>query len=389
MISSLGRLAILASHPVQYYAPLFRNLARRTDIHVFYAHKATPEQQAIAGFGAKFDWDIDLTSGYEHSWLTNVSKSPGTSKFDGCDTPDITNVLEVGQFDSLLVMGWHLKSMLQGMWAAKRLGIKLLVRGDSQLSTPRSLAKRAGKKVVYPLFLKLFDAALYVGQRNKAYYQHYHFSRERLFHSPHCVDNERFRTAATKAARDELRSRLAVPPNAKMILFAGKLIPVKRPLDVVESTSKLIASGLDARVLVAGAGQLEDQLCQKAKLLGVPIYSLGFQNQTEMPNCYAASDALLLPSRETWGLVGNEALACGRPIVVSSEVGCSADLAADGIVGRTFDFGNPEAAADALARLFAAPPTQAQIRAVSDRHSLDAATNGILEALAMIRSRTS
>src|SRR5262245_3093556 len=142
MALTQARVAILASHPVQYYAPLFRELSRQLNVHVFYAHKATPEQQAEAGFAVPFDWDTDLLSGYPHSFLRNVARQPGAGHFAGCDTPEIGERLNEGRFDAVLTFGWHLKSLLQGVWAAKRLGLPVLVRGDSQLSTQRSLAKR-------------------------------------------------------------------------------------------------------------------------------------------------------------------------------------------------------------------------------------------------------
>ena len=69
------RLAVLASHPVQYYAPMFQELARRLELEVFYAHQATPDQQAAAGFGQAFEWDVDLLSGYRHTFLKNVARA--------------------------------------------------------------------------------------------------------------------------------------------------------------------------------------------------------------------------------------------------------------------------------------------------------------------------
>src|SRR5262245_41269569 len=129
-LSRLIRLAVLTSHPVQYYAPLFRELAKAVDLHVFYAHRASPAEQAQAGFGTPFEWDVDLTSGYAHTFLENVARRPGTDRFSGCDTPRIGCLLREGRFAALLVMGWHLKTYLQGTLAARRLGIPVMVRSD-------------------------------------------------------------------------------------------------------------------------------------------------------------------------------------------------------------------------------------------------------------------
>jgi glycosyltransferase involved in cell wall biosynthesis len=381
------RLAVLTSHPVQYYAPLFRELAERVDLHVFYAHNATAEQQAAAGFGQAFNWDVDLTSGYAHSFLHNVATRPGTDSFGGCDTPDIPNRLRDGGFDAVLALGWHLKSMLQGIFAARRLGIPVMVRGDSQLGTPRGAVKTAMKRVTYPALLRVFDAALYVGQRNFDYYRHYGYPAARLFHSPHCVDTERFAGSATPQARAVLRSRLGIRNDEKVVLFAGKLILLKRSIDVVEAIAQLMQRNVSARLMMAGSGPLEAEVRARAQALGVSLDCLGFQNQTEMPSAYAAADLLVLPSaHETWGLVCNEALACGTPIVVSDQVGCAPDLAKDGLVGRSFSMGNITELADACAATFANSPSSAAIRAVSDQFSIQRAVGGIVEAVEMVVS---
>jgi glycosyltransferase involved in cell wall biosynthesis len=385
----MTRLAVLASHPVQYYGPLFRELAQRVDLTVLFAYRATPADQARAGFGTAFDWDIDLTSGYPHEFLDNVSVTPGTEHYAGCDTPGIGRRLRGGRYDALLVMGWHLKSYVQGIMAAKRIGLSVLVRGDSQLATPRSSLKRVAKSLAYPPLLRLFDAALYVGQRSKAYYTHYQYPEDRLYFSPHCVDTERFGRAATEAARRQIRANAGISAAAETVLFAGKLLPFKRPLDVVLAAARLKAKGRPVEILVAGDGELREPMITTAEAAGVPIHMLGFRNQSEMPAVYAAADALVLPSdaRETWGLVANEALASGRPVIVSDACGCAPDLAADGGVGRAFPVGDTAALAGSIAALLVAPPSLAAIRDVSDRHALSAAVNGIEAALRNLRQR--
>jgi glycosyltransferase involved in cell wall biosynthesis len=376
-------LAILSSHPIQYYGPLFRRLAEHVDLKVFFAHRQTPQDQARAGFGTAFDWDVDLTSGYAHAFLTNVSRRPGTDHFGGCDTPDLAARLRLGRFDRLLVMGWHLKSYVQGVLAAKRLGIPVLVRGDSQLATPRSSLKRVAKSLLYPHLLRRFDAALYVGARARAYYEHYCYPSERLFFSPHCVDTAWFAARATADARALLRARFGIAPETFVLLFAGKLVPFKRPADIVAAAASCRDIGLAVEIMVAGDGELRQHVSSAAASLGIPLHVLGFCNQTEMPHVYAASDVLILPSdgHETWGLVANEALACGRPVILSDACGCSTDLAADGRAGRMFPTGDISALAAAIRALIASPPPVETIAAVSERHGLVAAASGVFAAL--------
>lgn len=379
------RLAVLASHPIQYQAPLFRELARRLDLLVFYAHRTTPADQADAGFGVGFEWDIDLLSGYEHRFLENISRQPGLDHFSGCDTPSISRELVQGHFDALLVTGWHLKSFWQAIWAAKRAGIPVIVRGDSHLGTPRGPLKRAAKRLVYPPAMRVCDIALYVGIRSREYWEHYGFPKDRLVFSPHCVDNAWFARRATRTAGLACRGRHGISPSTRLLLFAGKLIPSKRPLDLLAAAVALRPAIGDLAVLVAGAGPLAGRLSSTANATGVALVQLGFCNQTTMPEAYAAADVLVLPSdSETWGLVANEALACGRPIVVSDACGCAPDLAEDRVAGRSFPVGDTALLAEAIADLFSSPPPAKAIAAKISRYSVEAAAEGVCNALDML-----
>ena len=384
------RLAIVASHPIQYQAPLFRELARRLDVTVFFAHRANKSDQAEAGFGVDFDWDVDLLSGYRQKFLENVSRRPGLEHFTGCDTPSIRQELLHGQFDGLLVMGWHLKCYLQAIWAAKRTGIPVMARGDSQLATPRSALKRIGKSIVYPLALGVFDAALYVGVRSRAYWRRYGYPDDRLFFSPHCVDNDWFAERATFDARQELRARHGISAETDVALFAGKLMRIKHPLDLIAAAALLRAQQRQIAVMVAGSGRLSEEMSSKAAAENIQIVQLGFCNQTHMPAAYAAADLLVLPSeQETWGLVANEALACGRPIVVSDACGCGPDLAEDGVVGRVFRAGDIQSLARAIMDLADRPPTKAAIARRAAQYGPHTAADGIQDALEAIASMRS
>lgn len=375
------RLAVVASHPIQYQAPLFRELARRTDLKVFFAHRATAADQAKAGFGVAFDWDIDLTSGYAHQFLQNRSRSPNIESFSGCDTPSVADALAGFEPDVLLLTGWRLKSDWQALIAAKRRRTPVIVRGDSQLQTPRNLAKRALKTLLYPVGLRQFDAALYVGERSRRYWTHYGYPAARMFHAPHCVDNDWFAERATAEARRGLRRELGAPDDAFLVLFAGKLADYKRPLDAVAAAAAARRSIPGLRLMVAGSGARGEEMGALASRLELPLYMLGFRNQSEMPGTYAAADILILPSdgAETWGLVANEAIACGKSIVVSDACGCALDLA-DGVVGKAAPVGDIDALAAALVQMHDQPPSCEALAIKATAFSLSTTANGILMA---------
>ncbi len=373
------RIGYLVSHPIQYYAPLFRELARHCDLTVFYAHRQTAAGQADAGFGVAFDWDVDLLSGYESRFLDNVARQPSTDRYFGCDTPGIAAEIERGRFDAFVVPGWALRTYWQAVQACRRLGVPVLVRGDSQLGSQRRRAVRLAKSVLFPWLLRRFDGFLYVGQRNRAYLEHYGVPADRLFFSPHCVDNDAFARASAEA-------RAAAPPrrpgDRRRLLFVGKLIGRKHPADLVRAAA--LVPGFPVEVAFAGAGELEGPLRQIAVEAGVDATFLGFRNQSELPAAYAAADLLVLPSDglETWGLVVNEGMACGVPAVVSDAVGCGPDLVDPGRTGAIFPLADVPGLAAAITSVLELDPAEVRQHLADkmNRYSPRAAAVAIVEA---------
>lgn len=392
------RLAIVTSHPIQYHAPWFRSLSRAVDLEVLYSHQQDAAGQAAAGFGHEFDWDLPLLDGYQYRWLTNVARTPSVDTYAGCDTPQVGDVLDAGGYDACLVTGWYLKSSVQAIRACWRSQRPVLVRGDSQLATPRSWMVQAAKYVPYRWLLPKIDAHLYVGRANYEYLRYYGVASDRLFFVPHFVDNERFRDGAAVARQDgsaaALREAVGAGPGSVVFQFAGKLIPKKRPLDFLRALARLVEDGLDARALVIGSGPLEHELQQFVTSRSLPVRFLGFQNQRDMPRCYAAADCLVLPSDggETWGLVVNEAMACGRPAIVSAAAGCSRDLVHEGDTGATYVCGDIAGLADrmrAMMKQLSQDPSRflSGLTGMMACYSVDRAVAGTLMALQAVTQR--
>ena len=383
------RIGFLISHPIQYLAPLFRELAKQCDLTVFYAHRQTAEQQARAGFGVAFEWDVDLLSGYHSRFLRNVARAPSTDRFFGCSTPEIAAEIARGAFDGFVVPGWALLTYWQAVRACRHAGVPVFARGDSQLVGPRGKAVRLAKAVAFRGILRQFDGFLYVGQRNRDYLLHYGAPAGRLFFSPHCVDNDAFRVASEAARRQ-------VPADAGLsrlprILFVGKLMERKRPFDVLRAAAQLRARGRLVEVAFAGSGELQGALAETAAAAGVPVRFHGFVNQSELPGIYTSADVIVLPSdgRETWGLVVNEAMACGVPAIVSDAVGCGPDLVEPGVTGEIFPLGDVPALADALEAVlsFKRDRTRAALAGRMQTYSPERAAQGIAGAVGTLRSR--
>lgn len=382
------KLGILTSHPIQYQVPLFRELACQVDLKVYFAHRQTAEGQAKGGYGVAFEWDIDLLSGYSSEFLANCARNPNVFTFNGCDTPDIAWAIHLEKFDAFLVTGWYLKSYWQAIRACRRFGVPIMVRGDSQLGTQRSLFKRFAKELLYRWLMGQFDRFLYVGKRNLEYLLHYGASQEHCFFSPHFVDNEWFKnkSAISSEQRRTVRQRLGAGPSDVVLLSVGRLVAMKRPLDLLRAARLLREQSISVRVVYVGAGPLGGAIEKEAKALGVQATMAGFRNQSELPQIYASADLLVLcsSSSETWGLVVNEAMACGTPAVVSDAVGCGPDMVEQGKTGCIYPVGDVQALAGAVKRMLLSgipEKTRQELKAKLQGYSVERAAAGVMRVL--------
>ena len=364
------RLAIFTSHPIQYQAPLFRALAASQLIEptVYFGSRHGVDVALDAGFGQTFRWDIPLLDGYEHAFLPNTASKPDVSRFTGVRVSHAESVLAHGNHDALLLLGWQTLAHVQMLKAAWQVGIPVILRGESTLQREPAARRRASARRVMwlPIRRRLYHAAfdrvqafLVIGSRNRDYYRSFGVPDEKLFWAPYGVDNDWFSLADhdRAAARSRVRSRLGVGPDTLVFASSAKLIERKRPLDLVDAVAALHARGADVHALFIGDGEERTAIEQRAISVGIgrAVTIAGFVNQRELPDWYAAADALVLPSdsRETWGLVVNEAMAAGLPVVVSDAAGCSADLVHNGENGYTYACGDVAALADRLTTIVA------------------------------------
>jgi glycosyltransferase involved in cell wall biosynthesis len=339
------KIGILASHPIQYHAPLYRALAAVCDLDVFYAHRQDAEGQAASGFAKGFDWDVDLLDGYRSRFLRNEARVPDAGAFRGCDTPEIRGVISRGGFDGFIVMGWHLQAYWQALAACRKAGVPCLARSDSQLLPPPVWLKRIVKAVVYPRLLGRFAGFLVPGRRSRDYLRRYGIADARIFDVPYSVDTELFKRDAS-GDRDAVRAEMGAGPGDLLLLSIGKFIPLKRMADVIAAVARLRGRNVPARLCLIGSGPLDAELRSQAAQCDAPVRFLDFRNQSQLPRYYRAADLLVLASdSETWGMVVNEAFACGAPAVVSDAVGCAPDLIRPGVTGDTFPVGDVDALA--------------------------------------------
>jgi glycosyltransferase involved in cell wall biosynthesis len=353
------RLAVLTSHVIQYQDPLFEKLAAEQDVDltVFFCSEWGAVPYRDPGFGREVQWDLQrMREGYRSQVLRNWAVQPHASRFWGLVNPGIAAKLATGKFDAVWVHGWSNCTTWIAMLTAFTLGLPVLLRGENHRLSPASSPFRESLKRVFlkPLFRHI-SGFLAIGSLNAEYYRAYGVPPRRIFNVPYSVDNKRFmeQAAALRPARESIRARLGIGGETPVVLFSGKLIPNKAPMDLLRAFEGAVASS-PAHLIFLGDGQLMPELKQYVASRNIPnVHFAGFRNQSELPEFFVASDIFALPSRfERWGLVVNEALCFGLPVVVSNQVGASADLVEQGRNGFVFPSGDIPALRDCLIRLF-------------------------------------
>lgn len=332
------RLAIVTTHPIQYYAPIFKLLQQRgaIEIMVFYTWGEQSAKKYDPGFGATVSWDIPLLDGYPYTWVENTSADPGTHHYKGIINPELNHQISDWKPDAIMVIGWAWQSHLKTIRFFKG-NIPVYFRGDSTLLAEPKGIKGLIKSIFLKWVYKHVDVAFYVGINNKAYFKKYGLRDDQLVFAPHAIDNERFGQDCSVQA-NELRSSIGLKHNDMLVLFAGKFEPVKNVALLVSAFIKLNRPGV--HLLLVGNGMLEGQIRELAAN-DRNIHFKGFTNQSEIPGVYQACDLFCLPSvSESWGLAVNEAMACGRAVLVSNTVGCVADLVKEGSNGSVFKCGD-------------------------------------------------
>jgi len=394
--SATGRrwkLAVLNSHPIQYFAPLYRRLAREpeVDLTVLYCDRGGAFDPS---FGKKVVWDVPLLEGYRYRFLANFRRG-GPGGVLSLINPGIVTTIFRGRYDALWIHSYAHITHAMAIGAAAATGTPLFCRTEASLRYDRHVRRSAFIRVVKPVLLRMLmrrlTAALAIGTDNREFFLHYGVPPSRIFPVPYTVDNEYFltHTARWRGQRHQVRESLGIPRQDVVFLFAAKMIPLKRPRQLVEAFAK---SGPPhaATLLMVGDGPELRGVQQAASALNVEskVRFVGFANQSEMPKYYAISDVMVRPDgiyKGDWGLTVNEAMAAGLAVVASDQIGATTDLVKHGVNGVVVPFGHDDALAGALRDLARDPVTVREMGLASEKiistWSYEECVAGVLAAL--------
>jgi glycosyltransferase involved in cell wall biosynthesis len=381
------RVAVTASHPIPYQAPLFAELARRAELEVmvFFGDDYGKRPRSSAWGIRDFVWQGELTEGYPHVFLANWAPRPHPSTFAGKLNPGLIPAVMRFRPDALLLSGYASLYHWQSLVAGALCNAKILYFADSSRA-PQPGSKGKLKHAVLSRLYERIDAFLVIGRKNHEHYLAYGVPEEKFFSFPYSVGNARFRRQADelRERRTELREAFGVPEGATCVVYVGRLSPEKNVAELIQG----VQGAADNFLLVVGSGPEQRELeALAARVLPGRYRFAGFLNQDRLGEVYTAADMMALPSRyEPWGLVCNEAMNFGLPLVVSDCVGAGPDLVISGETGFVYPLGDSAALSRALEgarRMLLRDPDgvrSAVLRRV-DLYSETAQARGVLRAL--------
>ncbi|OBS51668.1 hypothetical protein A8B73_14665 [Methylosinus sp. 3S-1] len=391
------RIVVVNTHPIQYFAPLYAYLSATPDIEItaLYLSDFSLRGAVDRGFGRRVAWDVDLLAGYRHVFVGRRWREIEPFGLRATFVPEVFAAVRRGGFDAVWVNGHVVAANFLAMAAARLAGLPILMRCETHLGLASPPPKRFVRRPLLSAYFSLCDAFLAIGSANRDFYLAMGAPAEKIALVPYAIDNDRFLRDArlSPQARVAARSRYGFREGRPVVLYVSKLQRRKHPDDLLRAAGMLAAEGLDFDLAIAGSGEMEGDLRKMAGALGLAnVVFPGFVNQSEMPTLLGAADIFALPAEaEPWGLVVNEAMCAGLPIVVSRELGCAPDLLREGENGFGFPAGDFGALADALRPLI----VDAGLRAAMSRASLEIISDwdfahclaGLRETLALLPRR--
>ena len=333
------KLIQLISHPIQYQVPLYERLAAdsKFDFEVWYCSKIGVETKGVdVEFGVAVKWDIPLLSHYKYRFFKNYAPHESLDSFMGlCNFGIIRALFAVPPKSIIWIHGWSCLTSVLAVFFGKLLGHRIFLRGDNtaviEEKKPNTWAKRIKTFFLSRVLFKLTDAFLAVGNQNKDYYGLMGVPDNKIVFAPHSIDNQRFITFREQHQNEipSIRQELGIPLSKKVIIYSGKYIDKKRPLDLLKAVA-LLPNRADVFVVFVGEGNLRSEMQQFIvdHDLQQNVLLTGFINQSLIPKYYLAADLYVMCSGmyETWGLSTNEAMCFGLPVILSNMVGCAYDL---------------------------------------------------------------
>lgn len=352
------KLAIIAPTPFYYQVPIFQRLSAdpRIDLTVYFCSREALESRDLTIlYDSNAKWgEENLLEGYKYKFMRNYAPLGSYLKTPfGLANLGIWKELAREKPDVVVLMGWTNPTWWIAILACLKHKIPFLYMNDANVQA--EIYQARWKAVIKELALgkilfRLAAGFLSSGVANNHLYRYFGVPDEKLIPFGYSMVHQLMlpKSEQIQSQKIPIRSELGIPEDGFVVLFCGRFIKQKGPFDLLEAFQSLKQPN---KVLVfVGGGELDKELKEYVAARNMEsVYFFGFQGRQELPKFYEMSDVLVLPSwRETWGMVVNEALCFGLPVVVSDQVGAAPDLVENGSNGYIFPYKNVRALANCI-----------------------------------------
>jgi 1,2-diacylglycerol 3-alpha-glucosyltransferase len=317
------RIAILTEIIAPYRIPVFNALAKREaiDLNVIFLSETDPTLRQWRVYKDEICFSYEILSSWRfRAGRTHVLLNAGLSASLKKFSPE-----------ALICGGYNYVASWQALRWARRRGVRFALWSESNAQDARALRKPV--ESLKTCFVKRCDGFVVPGKSAFEYLRSLGAPAERISIAPNAVDNTFFAAQAEKVKRNPAAFQEKFGLPRRFVLFVGRLVPEKGVFDLLRAYAKLERClRSEVGLVFAGDGASRDELAQQAgRISPGTVCFPGFAQREDLAGLYALAETLVLPTySDTWGLVVNEAMACGLPIIVSSMAGCSADLVEDG-----------------------------------------------------------
>ena len=332
------RCLVLQLEPTPYIVPraiyVFRDPGLHTDLYFTYLNSSQP-------------WGADADIG-EIPVLLDPAGSPAHRLLN---VARLMGRILRGDYTVAHLAGWGHWVVRLAILCCKIRGVPFSVESDSPLLTDLSGFRESLKRLLYPVWMRWISYAIPGGSRQAAFFRYYGVPEEKIVISYMTIDTNKIRQTPS-LSKSDFRSAQGIPQNQVLFTFVGRLLAQKGIDTLLQAFEKMHSTCPNAALAVVGDGPERTMVEQAAAKFPGRIWVAGRQSSAGVVAWLRASDVFVLPSRdEHWGLVVNEAMTCGLPLVVSDACGCVDDLVVTGRNGIVFQVENAAKLAEAMTQL--------------------------------------
>lgn len=348
------RLAIVLSHPIQHFSPLYATWAASSQwaIHVYFGSRVGADPYFDRNFGQVVSWSGLGLERYPHTFLNGTAAIPVTNDLDAIS---LDEQLDAFRPSAVLSYGYNQRLQRRAQSWARRRGVPIVFFSDGELRHRRPLWKRAIKALVVPRLFQAIDWFIVTGNANEEYYRYYGVPAARMLRGSYPIDRDAYREAykSRDVLRLRARARLGVQEDEVVVAMVGKLVPWKRQIDLIAAVGQVTMTR--AVAVLVGTGPMEEAWRKEADgLARNRAVFAGFTPSGDLPELYAAADIYVhTSSKEPHSVAVSEAVYMGLPVVISDRCGSYGmdDDVQHGLNGIVYSCGSIEQLASTLDNL--------------------------------------